>query len=103
MTWLTWTSSYGSGCSSDGSTPPALHRLNHSVDPRHHDPNSGGLLIIRDGLFGTYAAPEAIAAYGVDGAPDGARGPVEAHLRPYRMLARRVAAATGWRAKLRLL
>jgi len=101
MTWLHLETRVSVGWLERVINTPALHGLHHSADPRHHDKNFGGLLIIYDRLFGTYAAPEPIAAYGVGDTR--APGPVEAHLRPYRRLAQRLRQTPGWLAKLRQL
>ncbi len=47
-------------------TPP-LHHVHHSRDARQRDKNFGGVLILWDRLFGTYAARERVLATGVDG------------------------------------
>lgn len=101
MTWLHLETRLSLGWLERIINTPALHGLHHSAAPRHHDKNFGGLLIIYDRLFGTYAAPEPIEAYGVGDAR--APGPIEAHLRPYRALAGRLRQTSGWAAKLRLL
>lgn len=61
---------------------PALHRVHHSASHDHHDKNFGGMLIIYDRLFGSYAAPERVRAYGIGDQP--APGMLAAHLDPWR-------------------
>ena len=63
---------------------PSLHRVHHSSDPRDHDRNFGGIVILYDRLFGTYAPPRAhVVHYGVHG-QHAVRGVIEAHLAPLR-------------------
>jgi alkylglycerol monooxygenase len=63
---------------------PSLHRVHHSSDPRDHDHNFGGILIIYDRLFGTYAPPrERVTRYGIHG-QEAVFGVVPSHLAPLR-------------------
>lgn len=85
MTWLHTTKIGTLGALERWLNTPSLHALHHSAAPEHHDKNFGGLLIIYDRLFGTYAAPVPIERYGLEGEQE-APGPVRAHLVPYRDL-----------------
>ncbi len=58
---------------------PAHHRVHHSAEERHFGRNYGGVLIVWDRLFGTYAAPEAVHEFG-DGETREPLGPFRAHL-----------------------
>jgi alkylglycerol monooxygenase len=58
---------------------PAHHRVHHSAAERHFGRNFGGVLIVWDRLFGTYAAPEAVHEFG-DGEAREPLGPWRAHL-----------------------
>jgi len=50
---------------------PSNHRVHHSLKPEHIDRNFGGILILWDRLFGTYAAegPERLSSFGIAGGP----------------------------------
>ncbi len=102
MTWLHTTKIGTLGVLDRWLNTPSLHALHHSAAPEHHDKNFGGLLIIYDRLFGTYAAAVPIERFGLDDDEE-APGPVRAHLLPYRELFRRIRRAHSLRAKLRSL
>ena len=56
---------------------PLVHRVHHSVDPRHHDRNFGDDLIIWDRLFGTYCDDfEGVEELGVSGVAYNRHGPI---------------------------
>lgn len=79
---------------------PLSHALHHSADAAHFDKNFGGLLIIWDRIFGTYAPPAAVDRFGMlSEAPP----PLTAHINPYRELLSAVRDAGSFRAKLRVL
>ena len=46
---------------------PAVHRMHHSIEPRHRDRNFGAILLVWDKVFGTFAAPEPLRGYGIPG------------------------------------
>ena len=48
---------------------PSHHRVHHAQDPRYHDRNFGGLLIVWDRLFGTFAAEKGEVRMGVASLP----------------------------------
>jgi sterol desaturase/sphingolipid hydroxylase (fatty acid hydroxylase superfamily) len=58
---------------------PAHHRVHHSAAERHFGRNYGGVLILWDRLFGTYASPEAVREFG-DGETREPLGPWSAHV-----------------------
>ena len=77
---------------------PAVHQIHHSVAPRHHNRNMGGLLTVWDRVFGTLYLPRAGEAlrYGLGEAEAGVhRHVLAAYARPFwdigAGLARRVA------------
>ena len=43
--------------------------MHHSSDPAHRAVNLGGVTLLWDHLFGTYASPRDAVEYGVAGAP----------------------------------
>ena len=53
---------------------PAAHTLHHSIEERHHDRNYGSTFIFWDRLFGTYHAPEPVAAIGIRNNPFNRKG-----------------------------
>ena len=50
---------------------PSNHRVHHSLKPEHVDRNFGGLLIVWDRLFGTYAdeGEKPLYEFGIAGGP----------------------------------
>ncbi|MCR9144972.1 MAG: sterol desaturase family protein [bacterium] len=50
---------------------PSAHRVHHASNPEYLDRNYGGVLMIWDRIFGTYAAEGAPARYGVTTGPVG--------------------------------
>jgi sterol desaturase/sphingolipid hydroxylase (fatty acid hydroxylase superfamily) len=48
---------------------PANHRMHHDAEMSARGVNFGGILMIWDRLFGTYAAPRPVRAFGIAGAP----------------------------------
>lgn len=75
---------------------PAHHRLHHGVEPFCLDRNYGGVLILFDRLFGSYAeAPRGEPKrFGVLGAPR-SDNPLTLNFREWRALFRRAAARKG--------
>ena len=47
---------------------PANHRMHHSLARKRDGANFGAVMVLWDRLFGTYAAPEPVPAYGTAGA-----------------------------------
>ncbi len=80
---------------------PSNHRVHHAVNERYLDRNYGGILILWDRLFGSYAEEddEEPVVYGTR-APLGRFCPVAANLDVYRTLAFDARHAQRWRDKL---
>ena len=74
---------------------PSNHRVHHAVNDAYLDRNYGGIFIVWDRLFGTYAAedPEVPCVYGTRG-PLRSWNPVRANLQVYAGLAR-----DAWRTR----
>jgi sterol desaturase/sphingolipid hydroxylase (fatty acid hydroxylase superfamily) len=82
---------------------PSNHRVHHAVNDRYLDKNYGGILIVWDRLFGSFA-PEDDAepiVYGTRG-PLRSWNPVWANLQVYAELARDSWRAASWADKLRV-
>ena len=52
---------------------PANHRMHHDAAMSARGVNFGGILVIWDRLFGSYAAPRRVRAFGIAGSPPPAR------------------------------
>jgi len=48
---------------------PANHRMHHDAEMSSRGVNFGGIFVIWDRLFGTYAAPRRVRAFGIAGEP----------------------------------
>ncbi|WP_049974071.1 sterol desaturase family protein [Azospirillum sp. B4] len=83
---------------------PAHHRVHHASNPEYLDRNYGGMVIVWDRLFGTFAGirPDAPLTYGLaHGAPS--RNPLTVAFREWIAMGRDAARARGMRARLRQL
>jgi alkylglycerol monooxygenase len=83
---------------------PSNHRVHHGQNDYCIDRNYGGLLMLWDHLFGSFAAErdgEEIV-YGIRG-PLASFDPVWANLHYYALIAREIRLAAGWRDRLRML
>ena len=82
---------------------PSNHRVHHAVNDRYLDKNYGGILILWDRLFGTFAEEDNAepCIYGTR-APLRSWNPVWANLQVYRDLAVDSARAGAWADKLRV-
>jgi sterol desaturase/sphingolipid hydroxylase (fatty acid hydroxylase superfamily) len=82
---------------------PSNHRVHHAVNDAYLDRNYGGVLIVWDRLFGTYAAEDRAepCVYGTR-APLCSWNPVRANLQVYAELARDAWRARRWTDKLRV-
>jgi sterol desaturase/sphingolipid hydroxylase (fatty acid hydroxylase superfamily) len=83
---------------------PSHHRVHHAIEPEYLDRNYGGVLIIWDKLFGTFA-PErdnAPRTYGLVHQID-TLNPVKIAFAEWAALVRDLRAARGWREVLGLL
>ena len=81
---------------------PAHHRVHHGRDPRYIDKNHGGILILWDKLFGTFAQETVEPRYGL-AKPLNSWNPVHANIHVYTSLFRDIAATHNWSDKVRLL
>ena len=80
---------------------PSNHRVHHAVNDAYLDRNFGGVLLVWDRLFGTYAEERAAlpCVYGTR-APLRSWNPLRANLQVYGALARDSWRAERWRDKL---
>lgn len=83
---------------------PSHHRIHHASNPRYLDRNFGGVLIIFDRLFGTFAEedPAEPCRYGLT-EPLRSYNPFVIALHEWARMAREVASARGVRARARAL
>ena len=80
---------------------PSNHRVHHAVNERYLDKNYGGILIIWDRLFGTFAEEdEAEPCVYCTRAPLRSWNPVTANLQVYRELWALSRSATNWHDRL---
>ena len=82
---------------------PSNHRVHHAVNDRYLDKNYGGVLIVWDRLFGTYAEEDDAepCVYGTRG-PLRSWNPLWANLQVYADLVHDTRRASGWGDKLRI-
>ena len=82
---------------------PSNHRVHHAVNDRYLDRNYGGILIVWDRLFGSYAAEDETepCVYGTR-TPLRSWNPLWANLQVYAELAKDSWRATAWTDKLRV-
>jgi len=82
---------------------PSNHRVHHAVNDAYLDRNYGGVLIVWDRLFGTFAEedPALHCVYGTR-SPLRSWNPIRANLQVYAELGRDCWRATHWRDKLRV-
>lgn len=78
---------------------PSHHRVHHGRDPEYLDRNYGGILIVWDRLFGTFAAEERRPTYGLT-TPVETYKLVTLQYGHYADIARDVRAARRWRDRL---
>lgn len=64
---------------------PSNHRVHHSSHAEHLDKNYGGILVIWDRLFGTYARETGAVSYGLTH-PIASTNPIEVHVAELRRL-----------------
>lgn len=83
---------------------PAHHRVHHASNPPYLDRNYGGVLIIWDRLFGTYAEElaEAPPVYGLVN-PPASRNPLGLLFGEWLAIGRDLRASRSWREKWRVL
>ena len=80
---------------------PSNHRVHHAVNAGYLDRNYGGLLVVWDKLFGTFAEEREPCVYGTV-RPLDSWNPLRALLNAYVALARTAWRARRWRDKLRV-
>ena len=83
---------------------PSHHRVHHAANPEYRDKNFGGVLIVFDRLFGTFAAERADVPcrYGLV-VPLRSYNPLWIAFHEYVALGRDLWQARGWRERQRLL
>lgn len=80
---------------------PSNHRVHHGVNDAYIDRNYGGMLVVWDRLFGTFAEEHAPSVYGTR-QPLGSWDPLRAVFGPYLPLLRDAWHTRHWRDKLRV-
>lgn len=81
---------------------PSHHRVHHGADEQYLDKNYGGILIVWDRLFGTYASETDKVHYGLTTNID-THNPVRVAFHEYRALLTDIRHARSWRGRLGLL
>ena len=83
---------------------PAAHRVHHASNPIYLDKNYGGILILFDRLFGTYAIEQEgeEIVYGLTH-PNYSSNPVEVVFRVWRDLISKVFKTSGLKNKIRMI
>ncbi|WP_426571743.1 sterol desaturase family protein [Aquihabitans sp. McL0605] len=81
---------------------PSHHRVHHGSNPQYLDKNYGGILIIWDRLFGSFAAEDAPVVYGLTKDID-SYNLFHIAFHEWRALGRDVRATRGWRDRCRRL
>ena len=81
---------------------PSNHRVHHASNPEYIDKNMGGVLVIFDHLFGTYAREKTTPVYGITHNIH-THNPVTILLHEYIHLSKKLPAVRGVTAKLRYL
>ncbi len=81
---------------------PSHHRVHHGSNPEYLDRNYGGVLIVWDRMFGTFAEEKAKVDYGLV-APIASVNPVVVTFHGFYRLGKEVWAADGIAGKLRVL
>ncbi|MBS2020371.1 MAG: sterol desaturase family protein [Deltaproteobacteria bacterium] len=83
---------------------PVFHRVHHGAESAYVDKNFGGVLLVFDRLFGTFAPYVEEPSFGVIGERDVAdHGPVSANVAPFESLAASVRRQPTLAKKLRAL
>ena len=80
---------------------PSNHRVHHAINPQYINKNYGGMFVIWDRLFGTFAEEDEACIYGTK-TPLRSWDPVWAVTSGYAALARDALRARRWRDKLRI-
>jgi alkylglycerol monooxygenase len=79
---------------------PVFHRVHHGAEAMYIDKNFGGVLLLWDRIFGTFAPYTEEPSFGVTGEPSH-RNPVLANFTPFALLADRLWTKRTLGAKLR--
>ncbi|WP_120632674.1 sterol desaturase family protein [Ruegeria sp. EL01] len=78
---------------------PSIHRVHHGSNAQYIDKNYGGILIIWDRIFGTYAPENETVKYGIT-TPIGSQNPFTINFREYTTLLHDVRRAESWKSAL---
>lgn len=81
---------------------PSNHRVHHASNPEYIDKNLGGVLVIYDRLFGTYAKESTPPVYGITHNLH-TYNPAKVLLHEYNNVFNEVSTIKGWKNKIRLL
>jgi alkylglycerol monooxygenase len=81
---------------------PQHHRVHHAVNPRYLDKNYGGILIVWDRLFGTFARVDEVPVYGTTKRL-GSLNPLWAQFEHFVELGRRVRAGRNFGERVQAL
>jgi hypothetical protein len=81
---------------------PSHHRVHHGTNPIYRDKNYGGIFIVWDRLFGSFAPETEAPVYGLV-KPLQSDNPLWAHVHGWVELARELRAQTRWRDRLGVL
>ncbi len=81
---------------------PSNHRVHHASNPQYLDKNMGGILIIYDRIFGTYARETEKPVYGITHNIH-THNPATILLHEYNNMFRQFMRITGWKKKLKYL
>jgi sterol desaturase/sphingolipid hydroxylase (fatty acid hydroxylase superfamily) len=81
---------------------PVFHRVHHGADAESIDKNFGGVLLVFDRIFGTFAPYTHEPSFGVTGAPS-PDNPLKANLAPFAALGHQLAGERTIAGKLRAL
>lgn len=81
---------------------PVFHRVHHGADTEYVDKNFGGVFLVFDRLFGTFAPYRAEPKFGVTG-EENVHNPVLANVAPFARLRDRMRSKASLVAKLKVL
>ena len=81
---------------------PSHHRVHHGTNSEYIDKNYGGILIVWDRLFGTFAAEQAPVTYGLTTQIGNTRW-IEAQVFELRRMVRVLRSTQSWRIRLAIL
>lgn len=81
---------------------PSHHRVHHGSNLEYRDKNYGGILIIWDRMFGTFAEENEPVVYGIT-EPINSVNPLTVFFHGFTRLARQIWTARGWRSKFGFL